>query len=158
MKSAACLPRALRDNLVIRELDGETLVYDTERDEAHCLNHAAALVWNHCDGKTSATHAARSIERELGASVDSDFVWLAVKQLQKFHLVERTQKTLSVSRRDLVLKYAPAALALPVIMSISAPSPAAAASCLPNGAPCSTSAQCCSNRCVGSPSMCQTAL
>jgi hypothetical protein len=43
-------------------------------------------------------------------------------------------------------------------MSISAPTPAVAASCLPNGAPCSTSAQCCSNRCVGSPSTCQPLL
>jgi len=157
MKSEACLPRALKDNLVIRELDDETLVYDTERDEAHCLNHAAALVWDHCDGKTSATRAARSIERELGATVDADFVWLAVKQLQKFHLVERTQKSLSVSRRELVLKYAPAALALPVIMSISAPAPAVAASCIPNGSPCTVGGTpCCSPAsCAGTPATCR---
>ena len=37
MKSAARLPQARTDNLVIRELDDETLVYDMERDEAHCL-------------------------------------------------------------------------------------------------------------------------
>ncbi|PYS25412.1 MAG: hypothetical protein DMF72_01745 [Acidobacteria bacterium] len=157
MKSAARLPRALRDNLVIRELDDETLVYDTERDEAHCLNQTAALVWELCDGKTSATEAARSIQQELRTNIDSDLVWLAVKQLQKFHLVERATKSPSVSRRDLVLKYAPAALALPVIMSISAPTPAQSASCLPNGAPCSTNTQCCGGSCFGSPSTCHAA-
>jgi hypothetical protein len=35
MKNAARLPKARTDNLVIRELDDETLVYDMERDEAH---------------------------------------------------------------------------------------------------------------------------
>ena len=137
MKSAARLPRAVRENLVIRELDDETLVYDTERDEAHCLNHTAALVWELCDGETTPTHAARLLQSKLGADVDSDLVWLAVKQLEKFHLVERATKSPTVSRRDLVLKYAPAALAmLPVIYSISAPEPASAASCATQNQPC----------------------
>ncbi len=154
MKSAARLPRALRDNLVIRELDDETLVYDMGRDEAHCLNHTAALVWELCDGETTPTQAARSLQSKLGADVDSDLVWLAVRQLQKFHLVERATKSPSVSRRDLVLKYAPAALALPVIMSISAPTPAQAGSCAANGQSC-VSLPCCSGlSCFGNPLTC----
>jgi hypothetical protein len=157
MKSVDRLPRALRDNLVIRELDDETLIYDTDRDEAHCLNHTAALVWEHCDGETTVKQAARSLQTELGAAVDTNLVWLAVKQLQRFHLVESATKAPSVSRRDLVLKYAPAAVALPVIMSISAPTPAQTGSCLPNGAPCSTGSQCCGGSCFGSPSTCHAA-
>ncbi len=154
MKSAARLPRAVRDNLVIRELDDETLVYDTERDEAHCLNHTAALVWELCDGKTTPVQAARSLQIKLGTDVEPDLVWLAVKQLQKFHLVERATKSPSVSRRDLVLKYAPAALALPVIMSISAPAPAAAASCATSGQSC-VSIPCCPGLgCFGNPQTC----
>jgi hypothetical protein len=139
MNGADRLPRALRDNLVIRQLDDETLVYDTERDEAHCLNHSAALVWELCDGKTTPAQAARILQSKLNSKVDSDFVWLAVKQLQKFYLVERNAKSPSVSRRDLVLKYAPAALALlPVVYSISAPEPASAASCATSGQSCMT--------------------
>ncbi len=158
MKSAARLPLALRDNLVIRELDDETLVYDTERDEAHCLNQAAALVWELCDGKTTAAQAARSLQGKLATNVDSDLVWLAVKQLQKFHLVERTQNFPSVSRRDLVLKYAPAALVmLPVIYSITAPEPASAASCATAGQSCAV-LPCCAGQGLtcrpGSPPMC----
>jgi len=138
MKSGARLPRSRTDNLVIRELDDETLVYDTERDEAHCLNQTAALVWEQCDGKTTAAQAARSLQSKLDASVDADLVWLAVKQLQRFHLVESNGKSPSVSRRNLVLKYAPAALALPVIMSISAPAPAGVSSCSHAQQPCGT--------------------
>jgi hypothetical protein len=136
MKRAALLPRSRTDNLVIRELDDETLVYDTERDEAHCLNQTAALVWAQCDGKTTAQQAARLLQSKLELSVDTDLVWLAVKQLERFHLVESSAKSPSVSRRALVLKYAPAALALPVIMSISAPTPAIVASCAGPGLQC----------------------
>jgi coenzyme PQQ synthesis protein D (PqqD) len=139
MKRAARLPRSRTDNLVIRELGDETLVYDIERDNAHCLNQTAALVWEQCDGKTTAAQAARFLQNKLAVSVDADFVWLAVKQLKSFHLVESGGNVPSVSRRNLVLKYAPLALALPMIMSISAPTPAGAVSC---GQPCSTVAQC----------------
>ncbi len=157
MKRAARLPLSRTDNLVIRELDDETLVYDMERDEAHCLNHTAALVWQHCDGKTTATQAARILQNQFKVKVDTDLVWLAVKQLKRFHLVETATKTPSVSRRDLVLRYAPAALALlPVILSISSPPPAQAASCsgpcglygsCPAGCRCSFS----TNTCVPAP-------
>lgn len=129
MKRAVRLPRSRTENLVVRELDDETLVYDMDRNEAHCLNQTAALVWQQCDGKTTATQAARALEKELDAFVDADLVWLAVKQLQRFHLVDLPGKSPSVSRRDLVLKYAPLALALPAILSISAPTTTQAASC-----------------------------
>ena len=149
MKSAARLPRAVKDNLVIRELDDETLVYDTERDEAHCLNYMAGLVWQQCDGKTTATQAARTLQSKLDMDIDADLVWLAVKQLQKFHLVERARKSPSVSRRDLVLKYAPAALALPVIFSITAPTAFGAASCATQGQSCVTIPCCQGLNCDG---------
>ncbi len=45
MKSTAALPHGRKDGLVVKELGNETLVYDLERDEAHCLNQTAALVW-----------------------------------------------------------------------------------------------------------------
>jgi len=143
MRRNARLPRALTEDFVIRELDDETLVYDTGRDKAHCLNRTAAMVWSQCDGKTTASQAAHSLQGKLHMSVDTDLVWLAVKQLERFHLVEGSAKGPSVSRRALVLKYAPAALALPVIMSITAPTPAGTSSCGGQGAPCSTNTDCC---------------
>src|SRR5882672_7368152 len=145
MKRAALLPRSRTDNLVIRELDDETLVYDTGRDKAHCLNRTAAMVWKQCDGSTTAKQALRSLNSGFSVPVDEDVIWLAVKQLERFHLVESNGKSPSVSRRNLVLKYAPLALALPLIMSISAPTPAGASSCLPPQAPCGSAGQppCC---------------
>jgi hypothetical protein len=158
MKSTAALPRARKDGLVIKELPNETLVYDLERDEAHCLNQTAALVWKRCDGKTTIAKMTSLLQEQSDTSVSADVVWLAVKQLRQFHLVEsydeETVATPSVSRRNLVLKYAPAALVLPLIMSISAPTaaqastnPACATPPFPQGCSCSSDPDCDTGNC-----------
>jgi hypothetical protein len=77
MRSTDLLPCSRADNLVIRELDDETLVFDSERNEAHCLNQTAALVWKHCDGKTTAAQAAQSLQSYLEVRVDADLIWLS---------------------------------------------------------------------------------
>jgi hypothetical protein len=155
----ARLPRARIDGLVIRELDDETLVYDTERDRAHCLNQTVALVWNRCNGKTTVGEMAGLLQEQSGARVDVDVVWLALKQLQQFQLLEKAALPVdlpSVSRRRMILKYAPAALALPLIMSISAPTPAGASSCVASGGLCGVGfPPCCPGlSCFGSPAKC----
>ncbi len=158
MKSTAALPRARKDGLVVKELPNETLVYDLERDEAHCLNQTAALVWKRCDGKTTVTKMVGLLREKLDTSVNADVVWLAVKQLRHFHLVdsyeEETVAMRSVSRRNLVLKYAPAALVLPLIMSISAPTaaqastnPGCATPPFPEGCNCTGDSDCASSNC-----------
>ncbi len=158
MESTAALPRARKDGLVVKDLPNETLVYDLERDEAHCLNQTASLVWKRCDGKTTVTRMASLLEAALDTPVNDDVVWLAIEQLQRFHLVESFDKlpvmAASVSRRNLVLKYAPAALVLPLILSISAPTAASAATnpaCatppFPIGCACSSDSDCDSGNC-----------
>ncbi|MDT4953360.1 MAG: hypothetical protein QOJ02_1498 [Acidobacteriota bacterium] len=159
-KASQVLPLARTDQLVIRELPDELLVYDLDRHKAHCLNRASTLVWKHCDGKTTVAEAARLLERELATLVDDDdVVWLALGQLRRFHLLEEESGTIlgrKVSRRDLVRKYLPAALALPVILSIPSPTSAqavsgacAAANGRPNGCACASFTQCQSNCCSG---------
>jgi hypothetical protein len=150
MKSAANLPRARTEGLVINELDDETLVYDLQRHEAHCLNQTAALVWRGCDGETTVAKMTDVIQKQLDTSVDVDIVWLAIKQLQRFHLIENGNAQVVapfVSRRKLLLKYAPAALALPVIMSIRAPTAAQVASCKHENEACSADSDCCDSNC-----------
>ncbi len=152
MKSAVTLPRARTEGLIINELDDETLVYDLERHEAHCLNQTAALVWRRCDGKTTVAKMTDVIQKQLDTSIDVDIVWLAIKQLQRFHLIENGEGQVVapfVSRRKLLLKYAPAALALPVIMSIRAPTAAQTGSCQNEGSNCTFDTDCCSSNCNG---------
>jgi hypothetical protein len=157
-KASQVLPLARTDQLVVRELPDEMLVYDLERHKAHCLNKASAIVWKHCDGRMTVAEVARLLERELATLVEDDVVWLALRQLRRFHLLEEESNAVlgtKVTRRDLVRKYLPAALALPVILSISSPAAAqavsgacAAATNRPNGCPCSFG-QCQSGCCTG---------
>jgi len=152
MTTDGVLPCARRDDLIITELETETLVYDRKRDMAHCLNQTSALVWKRCDGKTTVEKVVELLQEQLRASVDADIVWLALMQLRRFHLIENsgseTVRAQPVSRRRLLLKYAPAALALPVIVSLSAPTRAQVASCAPVGGDC-TSVPCCNSDFVG---------
>jgi hypothetical protein len=142
------IPEARREGLVVQELSGEVLVYDRERNKAHCLNSTAALVWEYCDGKTSVAQIARAIEGEINAPVDEDVIWLGVAQLTKTHLLQEGAKLpehkSGLSRREVMKRIGlAAAVALPVVTSIVAPTAAQAANCIPSGQPCTTSAQCC---------------
>jgi len=145
------LPLARTDALVVKELQDEVLVYDLKRDKAHCLNGTAAAVWKHCDGKMTVADAARRLESELKTPVDAEVVWLALKQLDKFHLLQERvlipDARQGLSRRELVRRIGVAAVLLPAIISISAPTARAQGSCRPLGAACTTAADCCSNCC-----------
>ena len=140
-RTAQVLPLARTDQLVVQELPDEVLVYDLERHAAHCLNKASAAVWKRCDGRPTDAEMTRRLGRELSAPVDEDVVWLALGQLRKYHLLEEEGGDIplrKVSRRDLVRKYLPAALAVPLILSVPAPTPAQAASkCAGAFEPCS---------------------
>jgi len=147
------VPRARREGLVIQELPDEVLVYDRDRDKAHCLNQTAALVWKYCDGKNTVPGIAQRLQRDLATdAIDDKVVWYALGQLSKDNLLEETVTPpallAGMSRREMVRVLGLAAVvAVPVVTSIVAPTPAQAATCLPSGAACSTSAQCCSGLC-----------
>ncbi len=152
-KAAQVLPLARTDQLVVQELPDEVLVYDLERHKAHCLNKTSGMIWKRCDGRTTVAEMTRRLGRELAAPVDEDVVWLALAQLRKFHLLKEGSGglgLLKVSRRDLVRKYLPAALAVPLILSVPAPTPAQTLSrCLGPCEKCSGSRECCSGSCDG---------
>ena len=147
------MPEARKEGLIVRELSGEVLVYDRDRSKAHCLNSTAALVWQYCDGKTPVSQIARTIEGAINVPVDEEVVWLGVEQLNKSKLLKRTtvpSHVSGLSRRDVMKRIGlAAAVALPVVTSIIAPSAAQAANCLPSGQTCTSSAQCCSQVCSG---------
>jgi hypothetical protein len=57
------LPFARTHQLIVQEVPDEVLVYDLDRHKAHCLNRTSAIVWKHCDGKTTVAEAKRLLER-----------------------------------------------------------------------------------------------
>lgn len=152
MARGKLLPRARRQDLIIREVPGETLVYDETRHKAHCLNEAAALVWECCDGQTTSADAARRLQERVDATMDEDAVSLAVRQLEKAHLLEDgtapRERAAWLSRRDVARKLGITALALPLVSSVLAPTAAQAATCVPCGQACNILTDTCCGACT----------
>jgi hypothetical protein len=141
------LPLARTDQLIVKDVDGEVLVYDLKTDQAHCLNSTAAKVWRHCDGETSVQEIARSLQQSEGASVDERLVWLALDEMKRFNLLAVTPakpvEFAGLTRRRLMQAMGVAAIALPVVISIVSPTPAQAASPCSKGQTCTLDSDCC---------------
>jgi hypothetical protein len=125
-------------------VDDELLVYDLERDKAHCLNEAAALVFEHCDGERSVAELAERVSARSGAPVDEQVVWRALLRLADEHLLAEPfspPSGMELSRRQVLARIgvagAAAGLALPTVKSIVAPT-AAQAQVTPAACPCDT--------------------
>ena len=121
------LPKAKTERLIVREIDGETLVYDRSRAAASCLNEFAARVWRECDGETSVAEIASSLGEDERA------VWLALHQLTKAQLLTEAiafppDMSAAKSRREIGARLGLGAAAF--VTSIVAPMPAQAASCV----------------------------
>jgi hypothetical protein len=153
-------PVARRSGLVVRELPDELLVYDRESHQAHCLNRTAAAVFRAADGRHDVAGLAALMARPAGEAADEDVVRMALEQLDEAGLLEggtAAPPGAEVSRRDAMLKVGlGAAVLLPIVTSILAPTPAeAAATCVksctgrPNGTPCSClGANPCTDTCI----------
>ena len=139
------VPAARHEGVVTETLDSGLLLYDLERDKGHSLNPVAAAVWRQCDGRRDVAEIAAAARAELGSEVTEDAVWRAVSQLDERRLLlassPRRMSGPEFSRRQALLKAAgagaAAGLAIPVIKSIVAPTPAQAqASCVPLNGQC----------------------
>ena len=141
-------PLARTDGLVVRELPEEVLIYDLDTHRALCLNRTAALVWKSCDGRKSVEGILRALRAETDEPMTEEVVWLALERLGRDRLltasVRRPATLAGVSRRDVLKKIGlAAAVTLPVVSAIVAPTTAQAASCVPTGGNCTASAECC---------------
>ena len=126
-------PLARRDDIHTEEVDDGLLVYDETRDTAHSLNRTAAAVWRSCDGSRDVKGLVVALEAEIGETADEDLVRVALDDLAANGLLEnapeRDREAARLSRRRFIRRagtVSAAALALPVVHSIVAPTPAAA--------------------------------
>lgn len=152
-KTRTAKPIARKQGLVIQELPDEVLVYDLDRDRAHCLNATAAFVWQRCDGRNTTAQIARTLGQQFDCAVDEKIVWLALDQLGKNHLLDRQPAPppalLGMNRRAMVRAFSLAVfVAVPVVTSIVAPTPAGTVSCVADTGSCTLNSQCCNNCCL----------
>jgi hypothetical protein len=159
--TGAHLPRMRKQNLIVDELPDEVLVYDLDRHKAHCLNSTAALVWRRCNGKTLPSEIARRLQSELDQPFNEELVWLALRQLDKIHLLAEPvglpPQFAGMTRRAMVRTLGIAAIVtVPLVTSIVSPTALAAATCATLNQPCGgANLPCCSGlTCTGGPKRC----
>lgn len=120
------LPLLRAENLVVKELPNEVLIYDLENNKAYCLNETARAVMHECNGSITIDEAVTSLNTRLKTPVNEEMVWLAIDQLKKAGLFngefEVPIQTSRVSRRKMLQSAAALGLALPMVTSLVAPS------------------------------------
>jgi hypothetical protein len=158
-KMTSKIPFARENDIVVRSLGDELLIYDLNRHKAHSLNKTAAWVWKNADGHATVKELSLRLGEELKTPVDEKVVLIALEQLQKEHLLKSNSlwafSSVDQSRRKAVLTLGIAGILLPVITTIFAPLAVAAASCKPAGIKCSNNAECCSRNCSPTTGRCQ---
>jgi len=164
-KTASTVPAARSDGLLVQTLGDETVIYDAESKQAHCLKPLAAIVFDCSNGQATVGDIARVAEERLGHDVVDADVADAVGQLESVGLLQTALVVRAgnglvagngrgVSRREMLRRVgfagAAAASGTSLVTSIVAPN-AIAASGIPAG--CSG---CTGNPTCGSGHCCQS--
>lgn len=126
------LPKARKNDLVVRQIPGELLVYDLKRHKAFCLNETAATIWKSCNGNRTVADLAAELEKDRHLPIDEQVIWLALDQLEKSYLLQtkaiRPLGQPAISRRSLLRTGIVTAVTLPLVTMITAPVAAQAGS------------------------------
>lgn len=114
-------------DLRIEDFHGELLVYDLRTHRAHSLNPIAAAVWQASDGTKDVAAITAEAARVTGAA-DETVVWQALDALDKANLLRSPIDRAADASRRRALKQIGWAAAVPLVLSISVPTPALAQS------------------------------
>lgn len=161
MNQARQTVRTRSDRLVERRVGDEIVVYDLDTDKAHLLNPVTATVWSSAKAGATVDEVCAAVQAEHGADLPLDVCWAAIEQLTEAGLLASAPEAPEVgegmSRRQLLKRAGVAAIVLPTITTILAPTPAAAqtGTCTADGQSCTTNTQCCSGNCSAGTCQCQ---
>ena len=128
-------PRKTEVDMIAEEVHSEVVLYDKQRNRAHCLNRTAAFVREQCDGNTPVREIVARAEAQLELPEAEGVVMLTLKELSNAGLIEGdlaleangsgfTRR--EVARKVLLVGASP--LVLPFVTSILAPTAARAKS------------------------------
>ncbi len=59
-----------RDDLLVREVENENVIYDHTNNSVHSLNITARFIWDFCDGKHNLSDITQEITSKF--NIDSD--------------------------------------------------------------------------------------
>lgn len=127
------LPLAKTENIIEQILKNETLIFDLDANKAFNLNETSTIVYRNCDGATTFD------ELKHRHKFTDEFIHLALVELKRNNLLaDNSYKSpfTELKRREVIKKVGLASmLALPVIVGLTAPQSAHAASVCAPGSP-----------------------
>lgn len=114
------LPIARTDNIVVQNVENETLIYNLVSNKAYCLNTNLTKVYIACDGMKTFE------ELQKKYNFTEEFIYLSLDELKREELINPDSNYQSpfakMSRREVVKKVGlSTAAALPLITSLVAP-------------------------------------
>lgn len=111
-------------DFAVERIAGGLMLFDSTTMQYHTLNDAAERIWLAADGSASIEDIARSI------GLPVDVVETTICELADISLVQSPapRSTIPIDRRRATRWIAAGAVGVPVVISITAPEPAAAAS------------------------------
>ena len=124
---------AREDGLLVEHLNDETVVFDTETRQAHCLGPLAAVVFARADGRTSSEGLAAIASERLNETVEPWQVDDAIAELDGCRLlaISAPRSQDGTTRRQMLKKSAitgGVVFAAPLITSVVPPAAAAGGS------------------------------
>lgn len=142
------LPQVRSESIVVQNLDSEVLIYFLETNQAICLNSTSALVYSHCDGKTTFD------ELKSKYQLTDDLIYLTLDKLNENNILKEYQPNKhfdGLSRREVIRRIGLSSMiALPIISSVVAPTATHAASrgTQTNNTTCTQNSDCASGFCT----------
>jgi hypothetical protein len=157
-QTAIARPVARTEGLVTETVGDETVVFDVDSKEAHCLKSLAAAVFMYADGSRTASDIAELAAYRMGTPVTVAEVNDAFAQLDSRSLLDQGPVVVrnGISRRDALKRFgavAGVAAATPLIATVSA-SAAPGDSKIPTGGCCGNTKN--QDTCTGGNPLCQS--
>ena len=123
--------RKISDKRLVQEFDNEVVVYDQNNHKVYHLNAAAAAAWELCEDCDSISELTQQLAGKTGLPADDQVTRLALSELREAKLIEgslddRVEHV--ISRRQLTQSLGRAAIALPAVAAMVAPTAAMAQS------------------------------
>jgi hypothetical protein len=127
-------PRVRQSDLLSEEVNGQYVIYDNHNQAVHGLNGTMSWLWSHCDGSRTLDDLIAALQSDTGNDNARSLITNGLQQLAEANLLEPKSVDLNavmaepstVSRRAAVA--AGVSIAVPMMASIIAPTPAAAKS------------------------------
>ena len=121
-------PKARTEGILVEEMGPELVIYDRQSTTSHTLNESAARLFRRCDGETTVEELEELFSEVADRDGRRQLVTSSLRQLSRANLLATPLSPgLGVSRRDALMRIA-AVAAIPIVLSVVAPTKAQAAS------------------------------